>query len=139
MTVQRLSAQDKRIKALQERYSYLDSRKQVLPGKGVNFALIQYIGNYYKHEEGSEKRLLSIVDNLQTAHYLARVIKQRDKLDYLPIIERTDNGLYPAKSDQVTKYLAAEREELKGLHSQKQREQEEREASARPRTYGPRT
>ena len=88
-------------------FGYLNSRKPVTSGKGDNYIIVCYLGDYVNRAADSEIRMVSVVDTEQAAHFIARWVKRRDKLPYLPKIYRTSAGLYPSDKGSVSAYLEA--------------------------------
>lgn len=99
--------EQKRFEELERLFGYLNSRKPVTAGKGDNFMIVCYIGNYIAKEKDSEIRMVSVVDTEQAAHFIARWVRIRDELAYLPKIYRTNVGLYPSEKGSVNAYLAS--------------------------------
>ena len=109
----------KRYYSLKNLFSYLDSRRQDFPGNGENFAIIIYIGDYFNKEKGSEARLIAVCESIRAAHYIARIYKQQEGLNFLPVIRRTVVGLYPETS-HVEAHLAKLEGEFEFLHKREQ-------------------
>jgi len=114
--------EEKRYEELSKLFSYLDGRKPVITGKGDNYMIVCYIGNYVDKAPNSAIRMVSVVDTEQAAHFIARWVKIRDKLTYLPKIYRTSADLYPSNKGSVREYLktlATTRDKLKAKLEQR--------------------
>lgn len=100
------SLEERRFIELNTLFSYLEGRKPVTSGKGDRFMIVCYTGNYVDRAPDSAVRMVSVVDTEQAAHFIAKWVKRREKLSYLPKIYRTNAGLYPSESGSVSEHLA---------------------------------
>jgi len=108
-----------RYEDLDRLFGYLNSRKPVTTGQGENFMVVCYLGDYVNRAENSEIRMVSVVDTEQAAHFIARWVKRRDKLAYLPKIYRTGAKLYPSEKGSVSAYLESLKKQWLILQSKK--------------------
>ena len=110
----------RRFQSLSSLFSYLESRRSEFAGQGERFAIILYVGDYFHKEEKSEAKLIAICETARAAHFIVRLYKQQEGLNFLPVIHRTNAELYPTTS-HVEAYLQRLERELVFL---KKRDQE---------------
>ncbi len=99
------SAVKRRYYELKSLFGYLDSRRTDFTGKGEHYELIVYHGDYYHKDPNSSMELVAICSTARAAHYVARIVKHKRELGFLPKIRRTTAPLYPSTADNVESHL----------------------------------
>lgn len=109
------SVENRRYYELKSLFGYLDSRRTDFSGKGENYELIVYHGDYYRKEPNSSLELIAICSTARAAHYLARIVKHKRELGFLPTIRRTTVSLYPDTAYKIESHLKVLETEFQNL------------------------
>ena len=109
------SGEKKRYYELKSLFGYLNSRRTDFPGKGEHYELIVYHGDYYHREPNSAIELIAVCSTARAAHYIARIVKHKRELGFLPRIRLTTAPCHPSTAYKVESHLKVLETEFQNL------------------------